>query len=96
MNNNLTPPFIMRKAGIIVNNTSKMYLVDPDILYYSILFNESKVRIPMSLLEIFSYLLTTHPSATMLNDCEEVYILTPGRCYPHNPVYSSNERNMLS
>ena len=31
----------------------------------------------------------------MLNECEEVYILTPSRWDPHNPVYLSNEMNML-
>ena len=72
-----------------------MYLVEPDISEYSILFDKSKLRIPLSLSEIFSYIPTTKPSATMLNECDEVYMVAPSRWDPHNPVYYSNERNML-
>ena len=54
----------MREAGITVIH--KLQLVDPDVLYHSIFFVESKLRIILSLLGVFSYL-PTKPSANMLD-----------------------------
>ena len=92
MDNHLIPPFIMREAGIMVNDTPKIQLVDPDVTSHSINFAESDLRIPLSLWGVFSYLPTIKPSAKMLNECEEVYMLTPSRWNPHNHAYASNEK----
>ena len=73
MMNHLVPTFIMREAGITVNDTPKIHLEDPDVSDHSILFEESKVRLPLSLRGVFSYLPTTKPTADMLNSCEELY-----------------------
>ena len=95
MNNHLIPPFLMREAGIIVHDTPKIHLDEPSVSDHSIYFEDSDFRIPLSLSGVFSFLPTTKPSSTMLNECEDVYMLTPSNWNPHNPVYSSNERNML-
>ena len=95
MNNHLIPSFLLREASIIINDTPKIHLDDPSVSDHSILFEESSFRIPLSLSGVFSYLPTTKPSSTTLNECDEVYIITPSRWDPHNHVYSSNERNML-
>ena len=62
----------------------------------TVLIDYSGFRIPLSFSGIFSYLPTTKPSSTTLNECEAVYMLTRSRWDPHNPVYSSNNRDMLN
>ena len=53
----------------------KIQLDDPGISDHSIEFPETKLRIPLSLNEMFSYFPTTKPTAQMLEDCEEIYVL---------------------
>ena len=95
MDNHLIPPFVMREVGIKVNDTSKIHIDDPIISDHSIEFPETNFRIPLSLHGIFSYLPTTKPSPQMLEDCEEVYVLTPSRWNPHDSAYAHNEAHML-
>ena len=56
MNNHLIPPFIMREAGINVNDTSKIHVKNPGKSDHSIDFPETNFRIPLSLHGTFSYL----------------------------------------
>lgn len=49
MENNLIPPFIMREAGVIVDDTPKIQTTDPTISSHSIYFEETGLRIPLSL-----------------------------------------------
>jgi hypothetical protein len=95
MNNHLIPPFVMREAGIKVHDTPKIHMDDPGISDHSIEFPETNFRIPLSLHGIFSYLPTDKPSPQMLEDCEEVYVLTPSRWNPHDSAYAHNEAHML-
>ena len=79
MKNNLLPPFIMREAGLVINDTPKIHVVDPGVEYHSIYFPESKYQIPLSLSGIFSYFPSSKPSIFNLNSAEEdsIFILTP-------------------
>ena len=43
MTNHLVPPFMMREAGITVNDTSKVQLDDSDVSDHSIIFDESNL-----------------------------------------------------
>ena len=79
INNHLIPPFIMRETGIKVYNTPKIHVIDPTISDHSIMFPETKFRIPFPLYGIFSYLSTSKLSPQMLEDCEEAYVLTLSR-----------------
>jgi hypothetical protein len=49
MDHNLVPPFILREAGLIVNETPKIHFEAPDIQDHSIYFEASKLRIPLAL-----------------------------------------------
>ena len=95
MNNHLIPPFIMREAGIKVFDTPKIQLDDPGVSDHSIEFPDTNFRIPLSLNGMFSYLPTTKPTPQMLEDCDEVYVLTPSRWNPHDEAYAHNEAQML-
>ena len=54
MTNNLIPPFILREAGIEVNDVPKIHMADPDETAHSLFFTETNFRIPLSLWGIFS------------------------------------------
>ena len=95
MRHNLIPPFIMREAGLEVNEVPKIHREDPDIDDHSIMFKETGLRIPLGLWGTFSYFPTTKPTAADLEDPEEVYVLTPLRWNPHSDAYTFNEESML-
>ena len=97
MEHNLIPPFIMREAGLIVNDTPKIHVLEPSIQDHSIYFKDEKVRIPLSLSGIFSYFNTRTPSVEDMCDEDNVLHLTPNvlTWNPHSEAYSENEDNML-
>lgn len=95
MDNHLIPPFILREAGIEVNDVPKIQVEDPDVKDHSLHFSAGDVRIPLSLHGVFSYFPTSKPSAKMLEECEDIYLLTPTSWDPHDPNYAHNEAQML-
>ena len=95
MENNLIPPFVMREAGIDVNDVPKIQVEDPSVEDHSIFFSDTGFRIPLSLWGTFSYFYTSKPSVEFLSSCEDVYLLTPTNFNPHCDAYERNEENML-
>ena len=55
MHHNLAPPFLLREAGLIVNETPKIQVPEPDETNHSIFFPTCGLRIPLSLWGVFSY-----------------------------------------
>jgi hypothetical protein len=73
MTHNLVPPFLLREAGLIVNETPKIQVVDPDISDHSIYFDGTKLQVPLALWGIFSYFPTRRQTLQELhNDENEV------------------------
>ena len=95
MTNNLLPPFMLREAGVEVNDKAKIHMQDPTTDNHVITFGETGFKIPLSLSGIFSYFTTTKLTNDMLQDPSEVYILMPASWDPHSDVYAYNEDNML-
>ena len=97
MEHNLIPPFIMREAGIIVNDTPKIHVDDPQEKDHSLWFEGLELRIHLSLWGIFSYFSTRKPTKDELVNVEDVAFLTPqGHAWdPHLDAYAKNEENML-
>jgi hypothetical protein len=95
MRNNLLPPFILREAGIKVQDTPKIQISEPTAEDHSIFFPETGFRIPLSLWGTFSYFPTVKPTAEFMKGTEEVYLLTPSKWNPHSDAYATNEENML-
>ena len=83
MRNNPIPPFVMREAGIRVNDTPKIQTSDPTEEDHSIYFPDNVFRIPLSLWGVFSYFNTSKPSTKQMIDAEDVYLLTPSMMNPH-------------
>ncbi len=94
MTNNLIPPFIMREAGIDVNDTPKIHVNDPTIQDHSIYFSEAKFRIPLRLSGIFSFFETAKPTVDDCETIEEVFTLTPEKWNPHSTSFAMNEDSM--
>jgi hypothetical protein len=83
MRNNLLPPFVMREAGIRVNDTPKIQTTEPTEEDHSIHFPETDFRIPLSLWGMFSYFVTSKPTIKEMMEAEDVYVLTLSRMNPH-------------
>ena len=54
MEHNLLPHFILREAGLVVNDTPKIHIDDPSVEDHSIFHVETRLRIPLRLSVIFS------------------------------------------
>ena len=92
MVNNLLPPFMLREAGVEVNDKAKIHMQDLMTDDHTMIFSETGFKTP----GIFSYFTTTKPTNNMLQDRSEVYILMPARWDPHLDVYAHNEDIMLN
>lgn len=95
MTNNLIPPFIMREAGIIVNDVPKIQVPEPTEDHHALIFPETGFRIPLSLIGVFSYFYTSKPTEADLDRSDQVYTLTPSQWNPHSTSYAHNEEHML-
>ena len=95
IDNHLVPPFIMREAGIAVNNTPKIHTYDSSVTDHCLHF-KNYLKITMSLHGIFSYFLMTKPTLEMLQECEDIFLLTPSTWDSHNTAFSNNEEKMLN
>ena len=95
MSNNLLPPFMLREAGITINEVPKIHVSSPTEEHHSIMFQETNFQIPLSLYSTFSYFPTSKPSSKDLEEPDDVYVLTPTIWNPHSDAYVINEESML-
>ena len=98
MENNLIPPFVMREAGIEVNDKPKIHTINPSVEDHSLYFPEGEKRIPLSLQGVFSGFPTSKPDIRTLDEIDgnELYMLTPNSWDPHNVAYRLNEESMIN
>ena len=93
---NLIPPFMMRLAGIEVDECPKFLSPKPSEVNHSLYCPMANVRIPLHLDGIISYIPTRLPLKEELNDLE-VIELTPMTDVwdPHDSSYSEQEHAMV-
>jgi hypothetical protein len=83
MEDNLIPPFVMREAGIRVNDTPKLQVEDPSESDDAITFQRNRAKdTTVSVWSIFLFT-TSKPSDEVLAHSTDVYLLTPTRWNPH-------------
>jgi len=58
MDHNLVPPFLIREAGLFLDETPKHHAPTPSVTNHSIIDSDSGMHIHMELNGIFSYFLT--------------------------------------
>ena len=95
MTHNLFPPFMLREAGIHINEDPKIHVTSPTEEHHAITFQETNFRIPLSLHGTFYYFPTSKPNTQDLEEPEDVYVLTPTIWNPHSDAYVINEESML-
>ena len=95
MENNLIPPFILREAGLQVNERAKIHTEDPTADNHAIIFPTTGFRIPLQLFGIFSYFSTTKPTENDMLAGHHVYVMTAERWNPHSDAYEQNEASIV-
>ena len=96
MNNHLIPPFMMRLAGLEVNECDKFLAKKPNISHHSVYFTEERRRILLSLTGITSYIPSRSPTGHELDELD-ILELTPQveQWDPHSHSYRDQEDSML-
>ena len=85
------PPFILREAGLEVNDTPKKQVKDPTIHDHSIYFPSSDVRITLSLNGIFSYFPCPMHTRIELDESDVLTITPDGHSWDlHCGAYTDN------
>ena len=69
----------MREVVFEVNEIPRMQVSDPDVQDHSLYFKDDNLRTPLALNGTFSCFNTTNPTVQTMNDCEDVFMLTPSR-----------------
>jgi hypothetical protein len=97
MDINLIPPFILREAGIKVNDVPKIQVDDPTEQDHAIIFKRQELLIPLGLVGIFSYFVSRAPTEKQVLESDDVFLLTPDaeNWNPHSDAYARNEENMV-
>lgn len=93
------PPFMMRLAGLHVNECPKFLSQNPSINDHSVYFPAANVRFPFQLEGIVSYLSTRIPTDQELGDCVGEYLLLTLNSKdwdPHAETYKDQEFGMTN
>ena len=95
MEYNLIPPFIIREAGIKINECPKYQSESPSIEDHSMWMESANLRIPFKLNGMFSYFETRKPTIDELRECDKVFITPDSTGWnPYNEAFSENENSM--
>lgn len=96
MDHNLVPPFMLRQAGVTVNDTPKIQLDEPTKEDHALILPGGYL-IPLSLHGVFSYFPTHLPTMTVdeLDGEADIYLLTPTNWTPNSDAWATNEAAML-
>ena len=102
MENNLIPPFMIRLAGVEIDECPKFMCRNPTARNHSIYFkgdgwDQVELQIPLQLHGTISYFQTRIPSQKELECCAS-YDMTPNSptWNPHDQSYASQEHRMLN
>ena len=95
MENNLIPPFLLREAGIIVNDKAKIHVADPTVDNHAVVFPTTGFRIRLMLWGVFSFFSSWMPTEDDMRAGHDEYVLTPERWNPHTDAYARNEDNIV-
>ena len=95
MIHNLLPPFILRQAGLTVNDTAKIHCKDPSPDDHCITFPDSELRIPLKLNGIFSYFNSRKPMPSELYGKDKLFITPDSTEWNPNCLsFAANEDSM--
>ena len=97
MTNNLLPPFILREAGLEVNDVPKIHVPDPCVTDHAITFDAATgLRIPLQLSGIFSFFPTRAPTNDEILAGDPIFLTPDGDQWnPYSDHFAANEDSML-
>ena len=99
MDHNLIPPFLLRMAGLHVDETPKHQLASPTVDNHSIYDSETGMRIHLKLKGIFSYFPTRALTPDEIDNWDTfpiVFVTPDGDAWdPHTSHFADNEEAML-
>jgi len=97
MKNHLIPPFVMRLAGVEVDECPKFLARSPSLNNHSLFFSSDDIRIPLALYGKTPYVLVRTPSS-FDSETLPTLDLTPATPLwdPHNPIFQEQEDAMVS
>ena len=94
---NLLPPFIVREAGLHVDECPKSQSPEPSVDTHSIYSKETDLRIHLGLNNTFSSFSTRKPTDDELATCDKIFITPDTSSWdPHSPHFSTNEAMMIT
>ena len=98
MNVSLIPPFMMRMAGIDIDECPKFLAKTPTIKHHSMYFPTQDLRLPLKLHGTISYVPVRIPNEDEMMSIETVLELTPkvDNWNPHDDCYEQQEKSMLT
>ena len=73
---NLIPPFMLRLAGLEVNECPKFISNKPVLEHHSVFFSKDDIRLPFKIEGVVSYLPMRPPDTSEMSDCKKL-VLTP-------------------
>ena len=95
MDHNLVPPFVLREAGLILNDKPKIHYEDPSVEDHSLLHEETGLRIPFTLSDTFSVFETRSLTDEEIENAENypTVFLTPdsNKWDPYDESYKLND-----
>ena len=92
MEDNLIPPFILREAGIIVNERAKIHSEEPTEEDHTIQCRKTGLFITIQLRSIFSYFPTRKPDEEDILEGVDVVVTPKGSEWaPYDASYAENE-----
>ena len=96
LEHNLIPPFILREAGIIVNETAKIHKENPSKRDHAIIIENEPLTIPLQLNGIFSFFHSRCPTIDEIDHSPSI-LMTPDSLMwdPYSEHYLMNEESML-
>ncbi len=89
------PLFVMREVDLTVNDVPKNQVEEPNVDDHSIILPENDFKIPLLFLGVFSYFSISKPTTEVLNETEEIYMLSSSRFNPHADALMDHEGNMV-
>ena len=96
MENNLIPPFILREAGIEVQDVPKIHVDNPSASDHCIKFDDFDLKIPLQLWGIFSFFHTRKPTEDEISTCDKIFLTPDSENWdPYSDHFAQNEESMI-
>mmetsp|Transcript_10819 Transcript_10819/g.15255 ORF Transcript_10819/g.15255 Transcript_10819/m.15255 type:complete len:529 (+) Transcript_10819:911-2497(+) len=96
LDHNLIPPFILREAGLKLNQTAKIHVNQPTTLDHAIISKENNLKIPLALNGTFSFFRTRVPTPQELESCDTIFFTPDSYTWnPYSDHFSNNNKDSM-